>query len=350
MISSNEELKAEAREFYDQGMSAKEIHEAINKERSIGTIYNWVKSFEDEPQEEPEKVEPDISLSTDEPQTGIIEPSSTTTEASKKLSKPQTTPVEPPTLEEIKLLELELHQSNAVIEVKRKKRHAVREFNGLIGSLLVFSQKKSWDDTKANEYLQTLRDVQDVVEGVCEYEPEQYEKNIYWIEATNLISKLEKTRRNPKRKKEMSKIGLLSLEEVFRFEEIMELSKFEETEETRILIGFTAKYGALMINGILANDDKDLNMDELKGLIGDTQHVLAYANENDLLGQFTEQVGILETLKAQFEELYSEAEAAWIFKSEVFEMDEGLKSAIQADLDLFRFTRDIENDDEKNQE
>ncbi|MEQ6118575.1 helix-turn-helix domain-containing protein [Reichenbachiella sp. MALMAid0571] len=334
---STSELKEKAKALFLQGMSPEEIHLEINEERSLSTVYNWIKDFKKELELENEK-SPYMSVSTEESNPALNEPSKTTTEASKKLSKPYSQTVEPPTMEEIKLLELEFQQSNAAIEVKRKKRHAVRILNGVLGSLLVFSQKKSWDESKASEYLEKLREVQELSEGVCQYDSELYEKNLYWIEATSLIGKLEKIRRDKKLKKEISKVGIFSLEEKIRFEEIMELSNFEATGNILKNIRFTSKFKALLINDILSNDDKDLNLEELQSILLNLNHVLQFATENELQSEFTSEINVLEMLKLQFEELYEKAEESWIFKSEVFELDSDLKLQIEEMLENSGYT------------
>ena len=334
---STSELKEKAKALFTEGMTPEEIHSEINEERSLSTVYNWIKEFKKELELENEE-SPYMSGSPEEPNPALNEPSKTTTEASKKLSKPQSQTVEPPTMEEIKLLELELQQSNAAIEVKRKKRKAVRELNSALDSMLVFSQKKSWDESKASEYLEKLREVQDLAEDVCEYDPEQYEKNLYWIEAANLISKLEKVRRNPNRKKEISKVGIFSLEEKFRLEEILELSNFEVTGNILKNIRFTSKFKALLINDILSNDDKDLNLEELQSVLLDLNHVLQFATENELQDDFSTEINLLEMLKLQFEELHEKAEESWIFKSEVFELESELKLQIEGMLENSGYT------------
>jgi len=343
---STSELKEKAKTLFTQGMSPEEIHLEINEERSLSTVYNWIKDFKKEVESESDKPT-HISVSTEESNPALNEDSKTTTEALKKTSKPQSQTVESPTMEEIKLLELERIQSNEAIEIKRKKRHSVRILNGVLGSLLVFSQKKSWDESKASEYLEKLREIQELSEDVCEYDPEQYEKNLYWIEATNLISKLEKVRRNPNRKKEISKVGLFSLEEVFRFEEILELSNFEVTGNILKNIRFTSKFKALLINDILSNDDKDLNLEDLQTILLNLNHVLQFATENELQSDFTTEINVLETLKLQFEELYEEAEASWFFKSEVLELDSELKMQIEEMLENTGYTPITDEDSDE---
>ena len=127
----------------------------------------------------------------------------------------------------------------------------------------------------------------------------------------------------------------------------MELSNFEVTGNILKNIRFTSKFKALLINDILSNDDKDLNLEDLQAILLNLNHVLQFATENELQSDFTTEINVLETLKLQFEELYEEAEASWFFKSEVLELDSELKMQIEEMLENTGYTPITDEDSDE---
>ncbi|MEQ9286959.1 MAG: hypothetical protein RIG77_08635 [Cyclobacteriaceae bacterium] len=344
-------LKELARELFDQGKSPIEIYQELGGEKSQATIYRWVNAFKVDDLQENQISEENVEVVNEKPvengnefQNEIIEHSNVTMDAEKIINDSQNDSVQnEDTLiaKQTRAFELQKLQT----ELRKKKRTVIRLFRRLLRRMLELSETRKWSIEEIDAYINSLEEIQNSIEDALNYDPDQYTENLLWLEVSNYIEKLEKLKRNRNRNQKTTEFTLFNLQEQFRIEQVMEIDDFDESEFDGI--DFISMFKALMIERIFANNDEDLGTEELEGVISEIENVLSFASQNELDQQFTEQMKVLHTLKKEFKKLHKEASAAWLFKTEVFHMNETLKSQIEGMFELSAFTKDVEIEDEE---
>lgn len=312
IMKGNKELREEARKLFDEGCNANEIESQLEGRVSKATIYRWLNQFS--------------SVDEIEPRESQSEPVRVENEPNKVHNELQEDQNELITIEASSASNNS--QNSATIELRKKKRVALKGFKKVLRRLIELPPEYSHKLEETDHYINSLEDIQDAVEDIYDYDANQYTENLIWNQATKFIERFENMK--IKRLETNLHSDVITISDQFQIEVVLEKEDFDEKDNSDLQ--FIGDFKSLIVE-ILSLQDQKLTVETCDYLLDKIKAVSAELGEfNELDDDIPEENEVLERLRLTVESLQEHIKDDWWSDYKRLSLDQELKDSFENSL------------------